>query len=120
MAMNGERILKAIKESGVTQVVFTGHSLGGGVAQVAHLYALENWKKDPPILKRMAFRTLSLFGALLKKKAIFRPLKNVAFRTLTFSAPMTFFFSEDEFDELEDTDKDKLARLKKTLSDDTR
>ena len=93
MATNGEKILKAIKESGVTQVVFTGHSLGGGVAQVAHLYALSNWKEAHP---------------------------DVAFRTLTFSAPMTFFFSEDEFDELEDTDKDKLARLKKTLSDDTR
>ena len=93
MATNGEKILKAIKESGVKQVVFTGHSLGGGVAQVAHLYALSNWKEAHP---------------------------DVAFRTLTFSAPMTFFFSEDEFDELEDTDKDKLARLKKTLSDDTR
>jgi len=128
MAMNGPKILKAIKESGVTQVIFTGHSLGGGLAQVAHLYALENWKKDPPILKRMALRTLSLFGgsfffsaaALLKAKGTFRPLKNVAFRTLTFSAPMTFFFSEDEFDELEEKNKDELARLKKTLSDDTR
>ena len=93
MAMNGERILKAIKESGVTQVVFTGHSLGGGVAQVAHLYALSNWKEAHP---------------------------DVAFRTLTFSAPMTFFFSEDEFDELGGRNKDELARLKKTLSDDTR
>ena len=93
MSMNGEKIRNAITESGVTQVVFTGHSLGGGVAQVAHLYALSHWKQDYP---------------------------NVDFRTLTFSAPMTFFFSEDEFDELEDTDKDKLARLKKTLYDDTR
>ena len=93
MATNGEKILKAIKESGVTQAVFTGHSLGGAVAQVAHLYALMNWKKDYP---------------------------NVDFRTLTFSAPMTFFFSEDEFDELGGRNKDELARLKKTLSDDTR
>ena len=98
MAMNGPKILKAIKESGVTQVIFTGHSLGGGLAQVAHLYALSNWKGAHP---------------------------NVAFRTLTFSAPMTFFFSEDEFDDLKPTDKDfypkkTLARLKKTLYDDTR
>ena len=62
MATNGEKILKAIKESGVTQVVFTGHSLGGGVAQVAHLYALSNWKEAHP---------------------------DVAFRTLTFSAPIS-------------------------------
>ena len=93
MRTNGERIQKAITESGVKQVVFTGHSLGGAVAQVAHLYALMNWKKDYP---------------------------NVDFRTLTFSAPMTFFFSEDEYKELEEEDKDKLARVKKTLSEDTR
>ena len=93
MATNGEKILKAIKESGVKQVVFTGHSLGGGVAQVAHLYALSNWKKDYP---------------------------NVTFRTLTFSAPMTFFFYEDEINQLEEKDEDKLNKTKKILFNDTR
>jgi len=93
MSMNGEKIRNAITESGVTQVVFTGHSLGGGVAQVAHLYALSHWKQDYP---------------------------NVDFRTLTFSSPMTFFFSADEINQLGRDDKDKLTKIKKTLSDVTR
>ena len=93
MRTNGERIQKAITESGVKQVVFTGHSLGGAVAQVAHLYALMNWKKDYP---------------------------NVDFRTLTFSAPMTFFFSKGEREKLGEKDLEKLDKVKQTLSDDTR
>ena len=31
-------ILKEIKTRGITELIFTGHSLGGGVAQVAHLW----------------------------------------------------------------------------------
>jgi len=68
MTTNGEGIKKQIKANSVTQVVFTGHSLGGGLAYVAHLYALATWGKDFP---------------------------DVKFRALAFEAPMTFYLPDE-------------------------
>jgi len=96
MSTNGETILEHITNSKVKQVVFTGHSLGGGLAQVAHLFALANWKELHP---------------------------TVTFRTLTFSAPMTFFRSATEIDEMEKNTKgtkNKLEMLDKELAEQTR
>ena len=100
MSTNGETILEHITNSKVKQVVFTGHSLGGGLAQVAHLYALAKWTEMHPL-----------------------GVQKVTFRTLTFSAPMTFFRSDGEIDEMEkDTPgtKAKLAELDTELSELTR
>jgi len=68
MTTNGKTILKHIKDNNVTQVVFTGHSLGGGNAYVAHLYALATWAQDLP---------------------------TVTFRALAFEAPMAFYLPDE-------------------------
>ena len=68
MTTHGDAILKHIKDNNVTQVVFTGHSLGGGMAYVAHLYALATWGEDLP---------------------------KVTFRALTFEAPMAFYLPDE-------------------------
>ena len=68
MTKNGKTILKHIKDNNVTQVVFTGHSLGGGNAYVAHLYALATWGEVLP---------------------------EVTFRALAFEAPMAFYLPDE-------------------------
>ena len=68
MTKNGKTILKHIKDNNVTQVVFTGHSLGGGNAYVAHLYALATWGQDLP---------------------------EVTFRAVAFEAPMAFYLPDE-------------------------
>ena len=90
MTTNGKTIQEHIAKSNVKEVVFTGHSLGGGLAQVAHLFALAQWAEHHP---------------------------DVTFRTLTFSAPMTFFRSDDEMDK---EDMATLDELDKVLAKDTR
>jgi hypothetical protein len=39
LKLHEDDIFSQIKENGITELVFTGHSLGGGIAQVAHLLA---------------------------------------------------------------------------------
>ena len=70
MTTHGDAILEQIKDNNVTQVVFTGHSLGGGNAYVAHLYALATWGEDPN-------------------------LRHVTFRALAFEAPMAFYLPDE-------------------------
>lgn len=39
LKLHEDEIFSQIKQDGITELVFTGHSLGGGIAQVAHLLA---------------------------------------------------------------------------------
>ena len=86
MTTHGETILKQIKDNNVKQVVFTGHSLGGSVAHVAHLYALATWADE---------------------------LVDVTFRVLSFEPTMVFFLPdpEERTDPLKAFLKDKLEKL---------
>jgi hypothetical protein len=62
-------LVAQIVARGITEVIFTGHSLGGAMAQVAHLI---------------------VEGQLLtEEKSAWDSLKKVTFRTISFSAPMS-------------------------------
>ena len=61
MALHEEHFVEAIKNNPrVKRVVFTGHSLGGGLAAVAPLFALGSWAKDVPQVEE--WRTLAFEG----------------------------------------------------------
>ena len=53
--MYEEEILSRIKSDGITELIFTGHSLGGGIAQVAHLLAKAQGKYSDLSIKTVAF-----------------------------------------------------------------
>jgi len=65
MALHEEHFVEAIKKNPrVKRVVFTGHSLGGGLAAVAQLFALGSWAKDVPQVEEwrtLAFEGLAVF-----------------------------------------------------------
>ena len=65
MALHEEHFVEAIKNNPrVKRVVFTGHSLGGGLAAVAPLFALGSWAKDVPQVEEwrtLAFEGLAVF-----------------------------------------------------------
>jgi len=64
-------ILKLIKNYAVTRLVFTGHSLGGALARVAHVGALAEFAKMSDEAKQQ--------------------LSQVDIQSITFAAPMVFF-----------------------------
>lgn len=69
-----ETILKLVIEFKVTKIIFTGHSLGGACAQVAHVAALAEFDK-------MSEEERKLLG-------------EVNIQSITFAAPMAFFMPE--------------------------
>jgi hypothetical protein len=65
-----DRIIKTISEKNIEEIIFTGHSLGGGLANVAHLIVKSQLEQE-----RTPWRT--------------RCPKGLTCRTVAFSAPMT-------------------------------
>jgi len=65
MCLHEDEFKKCIRDRNIKEVVFTGHSLGGGVAHVAHLFALATWAND-------------------------ETLPQVTYRSLCFESPMVF------------------------------
>lgn len=89
---------EVIKEYGVTKVVFSGHSLGGGLAQVALLAAFGQCHDK--------FRKLSDAS---RAADLYQTFKNIEFSAVTFAAPMVFNFSEEE---LSGKERECVATLK--------
>jgi len=46
MVENEQLILKTIKERNITELILTGHSLGGGIAQVGHLWLVGSMNEE--------------------------------------------------------------------------
>lgn len=55
LKLHEDDIFSQIKQDGITELVFTGHSLGGGIAQVSHLLAKAQSKYNELSLKTVAF-----------------------------------------------------------------
>mmetsp|Transcript_108032 Transcript_108032/g.214610 ORF Transcript_108032/g.214610 Transcript_108032/m.214610 type:complete len:544 (+) Transcript_108032:55-1686(+) len=66
-----ETILTLIKEFAVNKIIFTGHSLGGALARVAHVGALVEFERMSSNHKR--------------------DVQKVDIQSITFAAPMVFF-----------------------------
>jgi hypothetical protein len=68
LSIHQDTIIELIKSRGIKQLLLTGHSLAGGVAQVAHLF---------------------LEGARSDDGSVWSTLRNLKVRSIAFSAPMT-------------------------------
>jgi len=75
MALHEQEIKQHIKDRKIKEVVFTGHSLGGGLANVAHLLALVTWAEDKTLPNE--------------------EVDEVVFRCLSFESPMPFVLDGD-------------------------
>eukprot|EP00985_Skeletonema_marinoi_P021960 scaffold13732_cov86-Skeletonema_marinoi.AAC.4 len=86
MAKHQDFILKKIKEHDVTEILLTGHSLAGGVAQVAHLWF-----------------TGTMDPSIDPQPNPWKDLKNevgLTVRTMSFEGPMTTVFTRIDDDQL--------------------
>mmetsp|Transcript_37619 Transcript_37619/g.76962 ORF Transcript_37619/g.76962 Transcript_37619/m.76962 type:complete len:262 (-) Transcript_37619:1248-2033(-) len=86
MAKHQDFILKKIKEHDVTEILLTGHSLAGGVAQVAHLWF-----------------TGTMDPSIDPQPNPWKDLKNkvgITVRTMSFEGPMTTVFMRSDDNQL--------------------
>jgi len=75
MALHGREIIREIKARGVTELIFTGHSLRGGLAQTAHLI---------------------IEGELQREGSEWNAVKDaIHIRALNFEGPMTSVVIDD-------------------------
>jgi len=87
MATNEELILQTIKEKNITEIILTGHSLAGGVAQVGHLWIEGSMNSDyrPTTTSYPGWE--ELYG-------------KVIVRTIAFEAPMTTVYLKSPTNDL--------------------
>jgi Lipase (class 3) len=85
----------------IQEVILTGHSLGGGIAQVAHLYM--------KLLQPQTNKRSPLYG-------LAEALQNVTVRTLAFSAPMTTALSSSALSGSGDQTKSTVDFLNITMA----
>eukprot|EP00656_Telonema_subtile_P038474 TRINITY_DN433_c0_g1_i4.p1 TRINITY_DN433_c0_g1~~TRINITY_DN433_c0_g1_i4.p1 ORF type:complete len:852 (-),score=113.70 TRINITY_DN433_c0_g1_i4:123-2678(-) len=81
-------MLQLISEHRASQVIFTGHSLGGGLAQIALADALA---------KKLFGGNLEAYaGDDLTQEQVREKIETLKFRAITFAAPMVFHFDNTQ------------------------
>jgi len=93
LTIHGKKLVDRIKQGGIDEVIFTGHSLGGGLAQVAHLFVEGCRSQD----NDFPWSTLS---------------KDFSIRTLAFEAPTTTLLDLGEDEEKNNSSKAFLEKFK--------
>merc|ERR1711953_1039907 len=68
-----ETVLFLIEQFGINRIVFSGHSLGGGLARIAHMAAYSAQEQMPP------------------ERSERLKLSEVEMLSITFASPMVFF-----------------------------
>lgn len=87
-------LLEIAKRNGVTRVIITGHSLGGGCAQLALFMSLCE-QRHP---KERSGKRSDLFPDNTDQLEYFKTLD---FTAITFAAPMVFYFDANKLEEKE-------------------
>mmetsp|Transcript_10497 Transcript_10497/g.23173 ORF Transcript_10497/g.23173 Transcript_10497/m.23173 type:complete len:408 (-) Transcript_10497:116-1339(-) len=85
MCLHEEMICNEITKRGIEEIIFTGHSLGGGIAQVAHLFVQ---------------------GEMMIEHSPWNQMENLKIRTIAFAAPMSICL-------LDRKDKESLRFIKR-------
>jgi hypothetical protein len=98
LRIHEQTILKEIEDRYITQLIFTGHSLGGGMAQIAHLLLQAQLDCSDKIPKPTEPARIWADQQLTLKC-----------HTVTFAAPMTIFGLE----EMNDINEHAKALMKK-------